>query len=125
MFLIFTSKLLLEQAGYSCQQFYYPRAFTVGNAKLNIEKSEKRCKGFTELKTLVCRKEFWQDYLFIINHSVIKHYSAKVLTANKEAKKNFLKILFKGFPHKTYGVFCLPENVDDDQSTVNTAPQRI
>jgi hypothetical protein len=87
MFLIFITKLLLEQAGYSCQQFYYPRAFTVENAKLNIEKSAIRCKGFTELKTLVSRKEFWQDYLYIINHSVIKHYSAKVLTANKEAKK--------------------------------------
>jgi hypothetical protein len=62
-------------------------AFTVENAKLNIEKSATTCKDFTELKTLVSRKEFWQDYLYSIYDSVIKHKSAKVLTANKETKK--------------------------------------
>jgi hypothetical protein len=63
-------------------------AFTVENAELNIEKSAKTCRDFTELKT--CRKEFWQDYLYISYHSVIKHKSAKVLTATKETKKTKL-----------------------------------
>jgi hypothetical protein len=105
MFLIFTSKLLLEQAGYSCQQFYHTRAFTVENAELNIEKSAKTCKDFTELKTLVCRTEFWQDYLYSIYDSVIKHKSAKVLAATKETKKTFLHNNLR-FPQKNlWGIF--------------------